>query len=85
MVDKLKPGMSHSQVAYIMGEPILRNTFDTDRWDYIYTISIPGYFEQEIRMSLFFEDDALSYFTGDLAPSTAQPDDEATPDVETTS
>lgn len=79
MVDKLKPGMTRSQVAYIMGEPILRNTFNESRWDYIYTISIPGYFEQDIRMSLFFEDDALSYFTGDLAPTGALPEtDDAT-------
>ena len=28
MVDQLKPGMTRSQVAYIMGEPILRNTFN---------------------------------------------------------
>ena len=69
MVDKLKPGMTRSQVAYIMGEPILRNTFDEQRWDYIYTINIPGFFEQAIRMSLFFDGDALSYFTGDLAPT----------------
>lgn len=71
MVDKLKPGMTRSQVAYIMGEPIFRNTFNEDRWDYIYTISIPGYFEQDMRMSLYFQDNALAYFTGDLAPSEA--------------
>ena len=75
MVDKLKPGMTRSQVAYIMGEPILRSTFDEGRWDYLYTIAVPGYFEQEMRMSLFFEDDALSYFTGDLAPTAALSDD----------
>jgi outer membrane protein assembly factor BamE len=69
MIDKLKPGMSRSQVAFIMGEPIYRNTFNEDRWDYIYTITVPGFFETDMRMSLFFEDDALSYFTGDLAPS----------------
>jgi outer membrane protein assembly factor BamE len=69
MVDQLKPGMSHSQVAFIMGEPILRNTFNENRWDYIYTIELPGYFSQDVRMSLFFEGDVLAYFTGDLAPS----------------
>ena len=76
MVDKLKPGMTRSQVAYIMGEPILRNTFDDTRWDYVYSITIPGFIDQAIRMSLFFEDDALAYFTGDLAPTQAQ-DEEA--------
>ena len=71
MVDQLKPGMTHSQVAFIMGEPILRNTFNENRWDYVYTVVLPGYFNQEIRMSLFFENDVLAYFTGDLAPSAA--------------
>ena len=72
MVDKLKPGMSRSQVAFIMGEPILRNTFTENRWDYIYTIEVPGLFNQDVRMSLFFEDDVLAYFTGDMAPTQTQ-------------
>ena len=74
MVDKLKPGMTRSQVAFVMGEPILRNTFNEDRWDYIYTVYLPGYFDQEVRMSLFFQDEVLAYFTGDLAPTGANPD-----------
>ena len=73
MVDQLKPGMTRSQVAYIMGEPILRNTFNENRWDYIYTVMLPGYFEQDVRLSLFFEDEVLAYFTGDFAPT---PDEE---------
>lgn len=78
MIDQLKPGMTHSQVAFIMGEPILRNTFNENRWDYIYTIELPGYFSQDLRMSLFFEDDILAYFTGDLAPTAAKEEQEET-------
>ncbi len=70
MIDKLKPGMTRSQVAYIMGEPIFRNSFNENRWDYIYTIEVPGYFNEKIKVSLFFEQDLLAYFTGDLAPSS---------------
>lgn len=77
MVDQLKPGMTRSQVAYIMGEPILRNTFSEDRWDYIYTVVLPGYLEQEVRMSLFFENEVLAYFTGDYAPTASQPEAQA--------
>ena len=77
MVDQLKPGMTRSQVAYIMGEPILRSAFVENRWDYIYTIAVPGYFENDVRLSLFFEDDALLYFTGDLAPSENKDEVEA--------
>ena len=73
MIDKLKPGMSRSQVAYIMGEPIFRNAFDDSRWDYIYTVEAPGRYEDERRLSLYFDGDALAYFTGDFAPSSEQP------------
>jgi len=72
MIDKLKPGMTRSQVAYIMGEPIFRNSFNESRWDYIYTIEVPGYFNEQVHVSLFFEQDLLAYFTGDFAPSSEQ-------------
>jgi outer membrane protein assembly factor BamE len=36
MIDKLKPGMDKRQVAYIMGNPVLKDTFSTRHWDYIY-------------------------------------------------
>ncbi|MEZ5559685.1 MAG: outer membrane protein assembly factor BamE [Pseudomonadales bacterium] len=74
MVDRLKPGMTRSQVAYVMGEPVVRNSFDDARWDYIYTIEIPGYYQEEKRLSLFFENGLLAYFTGDFVPSAAAPD-----------
>ena len=70
MIDSLKPGMTRAQVAFIMGEPIVRNTFNQDRWDYIYTIEVPGIFGNEERVSLHFEEDKLAYFTGDYVPSS---------------
>ena len=72
MVDRLKPGMTRSQVAFIMGEPILRSTFSSERWDYFYSFEIPGVYDQDTRVTLFFENDVLAYFTGDLAPTSAQ-------------
>jgi len=84
MIDQLKPGMSRIQVAFIMGEPILRSTFNPNRWDYVYTILVPGLFDQQVNMALFFEEDVLAYFTGDMAPTVAteEPDTEATADEE---
>jgi len=75
MIDSLKPGMTRAQVAYIMGEPIVRNTFDQDRWDYIYTIDVPGVYGDEKRMSLHFDDDKLTYFTGDYVPDSEKPEE----------
>ncbi len=73
MVDKLKPGMTRSQVAFIMGEPVMRNSFNDDRWDYVYTLELPGVFSTSQRVSLYFVDDQLAYFTGDLVPSDQNP------------
>lgn len=72
MIDRLKPGMTRSQVAFIMGEPVLRHAFENDRWDYIYTLEIPGYYNEQKRMSLYFENGVLAYFTGDYAPTSAK-------------
>lgn len=69
MVDGLKPGMTREQVAYVMGEPVVRNPFNDDQWDYVYTLEVPGRTEQQRKLSLFFNDGVLSHLTGDLKPS----------------
>ena len=73
MIDKLKPGMTRTQVAYIMGEPVVRNTFNDTRWDYVYSLENPGQYEVNSTVSLFFENERLSHFVGDLAPTSAKP------------
>jgi outer membrane protein assembly factor BamE len=69
MIDQLKPGMTRSQVRFVMGDPVIQSTFDADRWDYVYTIDIPGFFNENRRVSLYFDQDLLAYFTGDYAPT----------------
>jgi outer membrane protein assembly factor BamE len=70
MIDRLKPGMTRRQVAFVMGEPVLRDAFNPDRWDYVYSVEVGGIVYQQLRMSLFFENDQLARFSGDLAPTT---------------
>ncbi len=87
MVDRLEPGMTRSQVVYVMGEPVVRNPFNQDRWDYLYTIDVPGVVQSNQRLSLFFEDDVLASFSGNYLPSdaaTGQPveEDDLIPDRE---
>ena len=74
MVDRLRPGMTQEQVAYVMGEPVIKNPFDQDRWDYVYTLRVPGLVNDHMKVSLFFTDGLLSHFVGDLAPSDQQTD-----------
>ena len=77
MVDRLKPGMTRRQVAFVMGEPVLRNPFNPDRWDYVYSVQVGSVVYQQLRMSLFFDNETLAKFTGDMAPTTASQNKEA--------
>ncbi|MGE5152804.1 MAG: outer membrane protein assembly factor BamE [Bdellovibrio bacteriovorus] len=69
MVDQLQLGMTKRQVRYLLGTPLLTDFFNTDRWDYTYTIR-RGHQEMEIKtLTLHFEDDALARIEGDLRPN----------------
>ena len=69
MVDQLKPGMSRDQVEYIMGTALLKDSFNGDRWDYIYTLRRGDTLQQKHRMSIYFKDGKLTHFSGDFVPS----------------
>ncbi len=71
MIDRLKPGMTRRQVAFVMGEPVLRDPFNPGRWDYVYSVQVGDVVYQQLRMSLFFKGDTLAKFSGDMAPTSA--------------
>jgi outer membrane protein assembly factor BamE len=73
MIDQLQPGMTKRQVRYIMGNPMVQDTFNPDRWDYIYSMKTAGGDETKERVSIFFENDKLTGFNGDYIPSSVQP------------
>ena len=82
MVDKLKPGMTRRQVAFVMGEPVIQDPFDNTKWVYLYSIDVPGVFSQESRLILFFdENDLLTVISGDYAPSDATAEQEEAADA----
>src|ERR1700683_1388887 len=35
-VDQVKPGMTRSQIRYLLGTPMVADSFNKERWDYIY-------------------------------------------------
>ena len=69
MIDKLKPGMTKSQVRFVMGNAIVEDPLDRNRWNYFYSIQIAGGEPIRRKLQLHFIDDRLSYFQGDFAPS----------------
>ena len=69
MIDKLRPGMTKSQVRFVLGKAVIDDSLDVDRWDYIYTLSIAGGNQMKTKLSVYFVDEKLSYFVGDFIPS----------------
>lgn len=71
MVDKLRPGMTESQVRFIMGSPLITDTFHEGRWDYLYSKKSgsegDGSYVRE-RISLYFTDGKLNALNGDFRP-----------------
>jgi len=68
MIDKLEPGMTRSQVRFVLGTPLVADTFNQDRWDYYYSMDDQEGNVRNTRFSVFFEDDVLTSFEGNLAP-----------------
>lgn len=65
MVDQLRPGLTKRQVNFIMGTPLVKDTFDQDRWDYLYSFQPGGGERVQERLTVFFENDQLTHFVGD--------------------
>ena len=69
MVDKLQPGMTKRQVRFVMGTPLVIDTFNQERWDYLHSMDVKGSPRTQENLSLYFEKDALVRISGDYAPS----------------
>ena len=62
---QLKVGMSQDQVRYLLGTPLIVDTFNPDRWDYFYS-KRPGRGETEhMRLTLHFQYNILASMEGD--------------------
>ena len=69
MVDQLKPGMNRNQVQFILGTPLIEDSFHQDRWDYLYTIRNGTTVKTHKRLTVFFDGNELSHFTGTFIPT----------------
>lgn len=69
MIDQLRPGMTKRQVIFLMGTPLVRDPFHQDRWDYIYSYQPGGGIRGQERITMYFESDLLTHFTGDFKPT----------------
>ncbi|MEJ2681999.1 MAG: outer membrane protein assembly factor BamE [Gammaproteobacteria bacterium] len=70
MVQKLQPGMTRDQVLFVMGTPIIQDTLNPDRWDYVYSFSKAGATPEMYRVTLYFQNDQFVRLEGEPPPDT---------------
>jgi outer membrane protein assembly factor BamE len=84
-VGKLKPGMTRSQVSFVMGTPLLTDAFHADRWDYVYYLRKRERVVEQRKVALFFDGDTLKDIRTDMpltkeaAPAAAPANPAANP------
>jgi outer membrane protein assembly factor BamE len=57
--ERLKPGMTQTQVRALLGTPLVSDPFHPGRWDYEYTLEHGRELVTSQRMTLYFEGDKL--------------------------
>jgi outer membrane protein assembly factor BamE len=69
MLLQLRPGMTKSQVRFIMGTPLIQDSFHGNRWDYVYQMRESGKIIEQRRVILDFENELLKTVRGDVIAS----------------
>jgi len=84
MVDQLKPEMTRRQVRFVLGTPIIEDTFNNDRWDYVRVLRRGDDVLFRTQLTVIFENDVLADVEGDLVSENwPEPEPEVDADVDT--
>ena len=73
-VEQLQVGMTRSQVRYLLGTPMVPDSFDRDRWDYLYYLKLGNMSTNILHRHLivYFKDDKVARY--DNKDAQAMPD-----------
>ena len=55
-IEKLQVGQSMDQVQFILGSPMIRDPFHSNRWDYYYSIQIGDNLIENKKLTIFFNE-----------------------------
>ena len=66
MLDKLEIGMTESQVKFVMGTPLISDTFYPNRWDYFTSVTQGTTTYTYQKVTLYFEDNKLVNWEGEI-------------------
>ncbi|MDC0072748.1 outer membrane protein assembly factor BamE [Gammaproteobacteria bacterium] len=65
MMEKLEVGMTESQVKYVLGSPLIADTFTPNRWDYYTSVTQGNKKLTEKKITLYFKDKKLVSWEGE--------------------
>ena len=72
MMSQLKIGMSKDQVRFVLGTPLITDSFHADRWDYVFRRQKSGSRELEHhKLSVLFEEGKLARVDSDVMPAAS--------------
>ncbi len=72
MMSQLRPGMTRSQVRFLLGTPLIVDSFHPDRWDYYYSLRKGNDTQSETRLvTVIFKNDTLASIEGDVETKPA--------------
>ena len=66
MLLQLKPGMTKSQVRFVLGTPLIQDNYHNQRWDYLYIFRKNGKVVDKRHVIVNFEEDLLKTITGEV-------------------
>jgi outer membrane protein assembly factor BamE len=68
-VDQVEPGMTRSQVMFLLGTPMVPVGFDADRWDYYYYAKYGRkYAADTLRLTVYFKDEKVEHVDKPVVP-----------------
>jgi outer membrane protein assembly factor BamE len=69
MLTQLKVGQTRDQVKFILGTPLLTDTFHVNRWDYPFYLARGNGELTTSRVTVYFKDDKVDHFDGGNLPT----------------
>ena len=74
-VDQVKPGMTRSQIRYLLGTPMVADSFNKERWDYIYYLKKGrSRHVDSRRVTVYFDGDKVAKLDKPTAAEAAAQD-----------
>jgi len=70
-LEQLRPGMTRTQVRFVLGTPLISDPFHPDRWDYYYSLRKGRSNRLETRqVTVYFKNDTLVRVENRLTTNT---------------